>query len=144
MRAKHAHVDCMWQKCQLDLRKAGGVQGRHKGFNLTSAHQKMAARIRGLSLAEDKAGQSAAKILSGQKRRRAKRMTLITHVSDIANLCNNLCSRKSSRPMRASSSAPVLAYPLPTCRVIGELENRIIVVKSVSAACCTAISDKSL
>ena len=66
MRAKSAHVDCMWQKCQLDLRKAGGVQGRHKGFNLTSAHQQMAAHIRGLSLARDTAGQSAAGILSAE------------------------------------------------------------------------------
>ena len=48
LHTKAAHVDCMWKKCQLDLHKAGGVQGRHRGFHLTSAHQKMAAQIGGL------------------------------------------------------------------------------------------------
>ena len=46
--AKSEHVYCMWKKCKLDLHKAGGVQGRHRGFHLTSAHQKMAGQIGGL------------------------------------------------------------------------------------------------
>ena len=55
MRTNDAHVHCMWLKCKLDLRKAGGVHGRHKGFNLTSVHQKMAGRIRCLLYTSDAA-----------------------------------------------------------------------------------------
>ena len=67
MRTNDTHVHCMWLKCKLDLRKAGGVQGRHKGFNLTSVHQKMAGRIRALSLARNSAGRITARILSAKK-----------------------------------------------------------------------------
>ena len=67
LRTNDAHVHCMWLKCKLDLRKAGGVQGRHKGFNLTRVHQTMAARIRALSATRNSAGQITARILSAKK-----------------------------------------------------------------------------
>ena len=69
LRTNDAHVHCMWLKCKLDLRKAGGVQGRHKGFNLTRVHQQRAARIRALIVAQNSPGQikSAKKVKTGAR-----------------------------------------------------------------------------